>query len=235
VYIAWEDPGNQGIWIDRARDGVRFGSDRLVGSYLPLEETCDILGAQIPAEPDRCVRPNPTVVVDDAHGGGVYVVYGNIEANGSQQIFVSGFDSRLRPVLGNPNADGGVRIGPADDADPSDQFWPTAAFDRLNGRLWVCFYDTTGDRTRRSASYACVVSSDGRRWRGPVRVASVASNETVSPARDFQFGDYEGLAVAGGVAHPIWTDSRELQTSQEEIFTARVTYRDLIRAFAGSA
>jgi hypothetical protein len=157
-------------------------------------------------------------------------VYGNIEANGSQAIFIAGFDGDLKPLLVNPTGEGGVRIGPLDDSVPSDQFWPAAALDTLNGRLWVCFYDTTGDRTRRSASYSCLASSDGRKWLGPVRVATVASNLTVPPARHFEFGDFEGLAVARGVAHPIWTDSRELQTAREEIYTTRVTFRDIVRA-----
>jgi hypothetical protein len=132
-------------------------------------------------------------------------------------------------VLGNPDADGGIRIGLADDF-PSDQFLPAAAFDSANRRLWVCFYDTTGDRTRRSASYSCAASGNARTWVGPVRVATVASSETVPPARRFEFGDFEGLAIADGVAHPMWTDSRELQTAREEIYTARVRFADLVKA-----
>jgi len=36
----------------------------------------------------------------------------------------------------------------------------------------------------------------------------------------FGYGDYEGLAVAGGAAHPMWTDSRA--RSGSEIWTARL-------------
>ena len=61
-------------------------------------------------------------------------------------------------------------------------------------------------------------------------VASVASDETSYPAFSFQYGDYEGVAVAGGVAHPIWTDSRRNQDTttgcsrglMEEVFTTSV-------------
>jgi hypothetical protein len=58
-------------------------------------------------------------------------------------------------------------------------------------------------------------------------VSSVASNEVHAPALDFQFGDYEGLAVAGGIAHPVWTDARDLQARGEEIYTSTLTAADL--------
>ena len=41
------------------------------------------------------------------------------------------------------------------------------------------------------------------------------------------YGDYEGLAVSAGVAHPIWTDSRQLRTLREELYTTRLTAADL--------
>jgi len=108
---------------------------------------------------------------------------------------------------------------------PSDQFWPASAFDPATGLLWVCYYDTRWDDTRRTASYACAATPNGRRWIGPKRVASVASDESRPPAARFEFGDYEGLAVARGLAHPIWTDSRELPRQLEEIFTTGAQLR----------
>ncbi len=46
-----------------------------------------------------------------------------------------------------------------------------------------------------------------------------------------QTGDYEGLVAFGGIAHPIWTDSRRNQETtsswprglMEEVFTAAVS------------
>jgi len=52
-----------------------------------------------------------------------------------------------------------------------------------------------------------------------VPAATSYSNLTVRAATSFEYGDYAGLAVANGVAHPMWTDSRELATSGEEIYT----------------
>jgi hypothetical protein len=92
----------------------------------------------------------------------------------------------------------------------------------------VCFYDTAADATRRTARYTCTASADGgATWAVPRAVASVASDETRKPAYSFQYGDYAGLAVAGGVAHPIWTDSRDLRVRGEEIYSTTLTPADL--------
>ena len=60
-----------------------------------------------------------------------------------------------------------------------------------------------------------------------MRAASVPSDETQPGADLRQYGDYEGLVVANGVAHPIWTDSRHLRTLQEEIYTTVLTEADM--------
>jgi hypothetical protein len=118
-------------------------------------------------------------------------------------------------------------VAPAPRRTRPDQFWPASAVDQSTGALWVCFYATDGDPARKRAFYSCTVSRDGgRTWAARVHAASVASDET-QPGADFrQYGDYEGLAVANGVAHPIWTDSRDLATLQEEIYTTRLTLAD---------
>jgi len=56
-------------------------------------------------------------------------------------------------------------------------------------------------------------------WTAPRRAAHVFSDETGRNAAPFQYGDYVGVAAAGGVAHPMWTDSRNLGRLAEEIYT----------------
>ena len=82
-------------------------------------------------------------------------------------------------------------------------------------------------------------SSDGGATFAPnVRVSTASSNEHdcnglfPCPAINYgnQQGDYSGLVAFGGLAHPIWTDSRRNQDSiagcnvgaMEEVFTATV-------------
>ena len=66
----------------------------------------------------------------------------------------------------------------------------------------------------------------GTTFAPPVHAASVASDETVAGALG-QFGYYQGIAVANGVAHPIWTDTRDLGTLDEEIYTTALSEADL--------
>jgi hypothetical protein len=64
--------------------------------------------------------------------------------------------------------------------------------------------------------FSCTSFRDGLDWTPPTAVASVPSDETQAAAFKGgvgrEYGDYEGLTVAAGVAHPAWTDSRRLRT-----------------------
>ena len=72
------------------------------------------------------------------------------------------------------------------------------------------------------AWFSCTYSHDGRSWAPVRRVASAASNERAAGADYGEYGDYESIVGAGGIAHPIWSDSRDLRRRAEEIFTARI-------------
>jgi hypothetical protein len=187
-------------------------------------------GIVIPAQPRTCVNSNPTVAVDASGGrysGRVYVSYARTEFRGRQAAHVAVFDSRLTPLLPDPDTREGRAVAPASAARGADQFWPQPAVDRTTGVVWMCFYDTLGDTERRRAFYSCTLSANGgRSWRRPLRAATVASDET-QPRATGHYGYYQGVAASGGVAHPIWTDTRDLAVFGEEIYTTRLTEADL--------
>jgi hypothetical protein len=231
VYVAWTNAGRR-VLVDRSADGTRFGVDVLVDVAAGYpSDGCGAGGTAIPAQARRCVTPAPLVSVDRTSGtfsGRVYVTYSAAGDDGRQQdVFVAAFDSVLAPLLGSA-AGARVPINQADGGIASDQFLPVAAVDQARGDIWVCFYDTTGDRRRIKSWFSCSASADGgATWPRPVRAASVSSNETVRTASEFGFGDYEGVAVANGVAHPMWTDSRDLKVFREEIYTTVLTRTNL--------
>jgi hypothetical protein len=112
----------------------------------------------------------------------------------------------------------------------SSVYWSTTTrraliADPESGQLWVCYYESGRRRARKIARYACTASDDGgETWSRPRPVARVASDETGKRAnRANGYGDYEGVAVRGGVAHAIWTDGRDLHGWGEEIYSASVT------------
>ena len=213
VYVVWDDIAARTISIARSTDGGRhFDRMRLVANERsPRSASCDPPGTSIPAHPRRCVTAGATVTVDDSSGryaGRVYVSYADARQNRGWPVFVAAFDPALRPL-------GEKLVDPADGATPSDQFQPAAAVDSSTGTLWACFYETNGDPRRIRAVYSCATSSDGgSSWSRPVGAASVASDEAERGANRVGYGDYQGLAVAGGLAHPIWTDSRSARDAE---------------------
>jgi hypothetical protein len=221
VYVTWDDIAARTISIARSTDGgVHFGRTRLVAKERsPRTASCDPPGTSIRADPRRCVTADATVTVDNSSGGyagRVYVSYADGRSHG-WRVVVAAFDPALEPL-------GKKRVDPAEGTTASDQFQPAAAVDSTTGTLWVCFYDTSGDPRRVHAVYSCAISSDGSRtWSRPVGAASVPSNEAQSDANRIGYGDYQGLAVAHDLAHPIWTDSRELVTLKEEIYSTTLT------------
>ena len=232
VYVVWDDVSDYRVGIARSTDGgAHFESERTVApfSLAPIPHCGS--GVVIRAVRATCIHANPIVSVDNSGGptsGRVYVSYLNVGIGRDLGIFVGVFSSRLRPlgVAGDPGQ--GVEVVPVrggrNRGDNPDRFWPQSAVDTSSGALWVCFYDTTGDPEGRRAYYSCTVSLDGgKRFAKPVRAATAPSDETQPGADQREYGDYEGLAVANGVAHPMWTDSRDLATLGEEIYTTRLT------------
>jgi hypothetical protein len=227
VYVAWDDPTGYRLEIARSTDGgAHFEPERTVVSFTIVPIPACGSGILIPASLRVCLHANPIVAVDRSRGprsGRVYVSYAHTDLGGDEGVIIKAFDSRLRALNGD-----GTPVAPAPRARLPDQFWPASAVDPSSGAVWVCYYDTGGDPTRKKAFYSCTVSRNGgRTWARRVHAASVPSEET-QPGTDLrQYGDYEGLAVANSVAHPIWTDSRNLKTLKEEIYTTRLTEADL--------
>jgi hypothetical protein len=222
VYAAWTNVSHA-VFVARSSDGGEsFGPAATVQSDTFFASVCYFLriSTPVPAQSRRCVTTTPTVV---ASRTGVTVVYARPAPNGrGLDVFARSYD-RLLTARHKAR-----RVNPPDGKVASDQFEPVAALDPRSGLIWVCFYDTKGDPARQSVRFSCTASTNGIRWRAPRPVASVRSNETRAPATRFQYGDYQGLAVGrDGVAHPVWTDSRDLQRRGEEIYTTALTVDEL--------
>jgi hypothetical protein len=216
VYLTYVKLATGAIVATRSTDGgSTFAPPRQIASFRDTySQSCEGEDANIHAVPAqflRCVSPLPQIGVGR---DGVYVTFGDRESNGTQGIFLVWLTADLvaAPLQ---------RVGPPD-SSRSDQFWPALAVDRRTGDIWVCYYDTTGDSSRKSTWFTCTVSRDGRHWADPLRAAESPSNESTGEADQNQYGDYEAVVAADGVAHPFWTDSRHLLTEQEEVYTAAI-------------
>lgn len=234
LYVAWHDISAFHVNIAMSTDGGRsFGGEQQVVAFAIVTIPACAAGIVIPAQKLTCVQPNPGLSVDTSTGryaGRVYVTYTLTDFQGDKGIAVTAFDSRLRPLVGYAVDKKPLLVAPTPSSVNADQFWPASAVDPSSGTVWVCFYDTRGDAKRTSAFYSCTFSTDGGgRWARPFHAASAATDETQPGADTREYGDYEGLAVAGGTAHPIWTDGRGLPAREEEVYTTTLTTADAKR------
>ena len=231
LYVAWNDWYANTIAFNRSFDGGQtWDSQRVVAKKtLPFD-------IAIPAERFRGALVYPACDVDrskGAHRGRLVCSWMDLTSAGVTDILVSYSDDK-GATWSAPR--------PATDqfAFPVDRFNHWLSVDPTNGIVNVAFYDTRNDTTgsRYMTDTYLSRSSDGASFGANVRVSTVSSNEHdcdgVFPCSAINYGnqqgDYEGLVAYGGVAHPVWTDSR-LQTSSvngcrfpamEEVFTASV-------------
>jgi hypothetical protein len=230
VYVAWNDVGEFSLQIARSTDGgARFDRQVRVAGFASIWIPHCGSGIVIPALPRTCVQANPIVSVDASGGrysGRVYVSYARTEFRGYQAAHVAVFTPALERLYRDPETREGRPVALAPRGRRSEQFWPQSAVDQATGAVWVCYYDTLGDPERRRAHYTCTASRNGgRTWLKPVRVAAAASDAT-QPGAAGGYGYYQGLAAGHGVAYPVWTDTRDLASAGEEIYTARLTLAD---------
>jgi hypothetical protein len=228
VYLTWFDTALSRVELARSRDGGRtFDLTHFVAQpVIAASDTCYPYGTPIPAQPKRCIAPVPVVTVDTSSGrfrGRVYVTFSGAGANGTQDVYLAAFDPSLQPLFGNPHERSFFpQVNPPDRGGGADQFLPVSALDASDGTLWVCFYDSGTDGQRSLAWFRCTASRDGgKTWTRLLAAASGPSDQSGGGADPFEYGDYEALAVADGVAHPFWTDTRN-KGDKGEIYTTRL-------------
>jgi hypothetical protein len=200
----------------RSVDGGRtFAQRRTIASFTnPYSEDCE--GVSLPPQSRFCIPPTPSAVADAS--GRLLVVWGDEGPNGTADLHFARLSPALR-LLEPPH-----RIGPPD-RELADQFDPSLAFDRSDGAVWACFMDTDGDPYRRRAWPTCMVSRDGgRSWSTPVHVTAPPSDETQTASNLRGYGT-TAVVAERRIAHVLWTDTRNILTTGEDIFASRVPER----------
>lgn len=237
LYVAWNDYDANAIVFNRSFDGgATFGQPVTVARKRLAFD----LG--IPAESFRGALVYPSCDTDRSDGanrGRLVCAWMDLTSAGVTDIFASYSDDR-----------GATWSAPAPVTDrlgvPVDRFNQWLSIDPVTGDVNVAFSDTRNDTTGSrymTDAYLARSADGGQSWPGTdVRVSAVSSNERdcggVFPCAGInygnQYGDYEGLVAFGGVAHPVWTDSRNqlgplagcrTNLAMEEVFTATVRPR----------
>ena len=197
VYLAGID-GKLGLWVTRSTDrGSSFEAPRSVTPLLndPARQQCAIsTDGPLPFELTNCIGPNPMLLL---RGSRVFIVYGDIGANQTQDVFVAALDSDLKRIFR-------TRVNPPD-RGRTDQFFPAAAIDQETGVLAACWYDTTYDPNKHRAWFTCSTSANGRTWQAPVRAAA----EPTTPSDLYNSLPISPIVVAAeGSFRAFWPDGR---------------------------
>jgi len=233
LYVAWNDIAANTIAFNRSFDaGATWDTQRVISSkVIPFD-------IRIPAESFRGALVYPACDVDRSggtHRGRLVCSWMDLAGNGTTDIFTSFSDDK-----------GSTWSLPKTATDQLafavDRFNHWLSVDPTNGVVNISFYDTRNDTTGfrfMTDTYLSRSSNGGASFDANTRVTDVSSNEHdcnglfPCPSINYgnQQGDYEGLVAFGGVAHPIWTDSRRNQEPapgcttrglMEEVFTASV-------------
>jgi hypothetical protein len=224
VYVAWPDTASRQLRIRRSDDGgATFGAVRAIAT------TTDSYDIGIPAMCQRRALIYLTLAVDRSPGaqkGSVYAAW--TDRQGASEPGCAGTTGNTNVYLSASRDKGATWSAPIivhGNPANTDQFNQWMDVDPADGTLHVTFYDTRDDAQRKKTHVYYTSSADGgKTWQKEIKVTSAPTDETASPADiGNQYGDYNGLVVYRGAAHPSWTDRRaQSPGGKEQIYTATV-------------
>lgn len=212
VYVAGID-AKIGLWVARSTDeGRTFGTPRRAAPLLanPAQQCSLTVDSPLPNEEKTCFGPNPTVLAGPTQ---VMVVYGDVGANGTYNVYASVLDRDLKLV-------GHSEVSPPD-TTKTEQFFPTAALDPVTDVTWACWFDTTFDPHGHRAWFTCSASRTGRTWSAPLAAAAAPTDTADVYGATVKLGVAASVAARGGVAHAFWPDGRIIDNGFD-IFTVAI-------------
>ena len=232
VYAAWNDYAANAIVFNRSFDGgITWGTPHTVAGKRAAFQI------NVPAEFNRGALVYPSCDADRSsgpHRGRLACAWMDLTTAGFSDVFLSFSDDK--------GTTWSAPLPVTDSLTGVDRFNQWLSTDAVTGDVNVSFYDTRNDSTgkRYETDIALARSTDGGASFDPnVVVTDAKSNEHdcagVFPCAAINYGnqqgDYSGLVAFGGLAHPIWTDSRNnlapapgcpRNLTMEEVFTATV-------------
>lgn len=199
-------PGPSTIYVNldaNAASSDGFGSPVLVS-------TTQVGGFDtIPPQQVRTIAAEANLAWDRSggpHNGRVYLAYTDsvAPANQNTKIYVRYSDDSGKTWS--------APVAVSDDKSDSSEFLPSIAVDQTDGDVVVAWYDARNDANDVKTQFFAAVSSDGGQSFSPnVPVSVGMSDATADGLNGFgqgnQYGDYTGVAFAGGILYPAWTDN----------------------------
>ncbi len=196
-----------------------------------------------PAQDTRGVNSFASIAVDtdasSANFGNLYVVYDDFPSGTSSGTNLNVY--MRRSTNGGSTWSSAVKVN--DDTGSATQFFPWVAVDEGTGNVVVSWYDTRNDSNNTRTQTFFSYSTDGGQTFSANQQVAAASSAFSNSSIDYsdentsdnssgngnQYGDYAQIAISGGIAHPIWTDTRQFfpsnssNAAKEDVGTAAVT------------
>ena len=217
LYVAWDDYGDTPtgqVMIARSTDyGQTFSAPTVIAP------TSSGFGAELPDYAVdtgfgiRSVGPMPALAVDPANGT-LYAAWADTSAAGP----------RMHIYLSRSSDGGGTWSSPQriDAGNPNDAWQPALAVDAGDGRsphtVSLAWYDRRDDPGNKLYRVYYTQSTDGGQTFSPQIGVSDQQSDPTFDANGT--GDYMEMADVSGVAHPVWTDTRN---GHNQMFTAPIT------------
>lgn len=220
VYFFWPAYLSRTIRLKRSADGGES-----FGASVVVAETEAAYSFPLPAQETHKSRVYVAAGADLTDGpfaNSLYVVWGDTTAPVSNDPAAN--HARIQVAY---SRDGGdtwtvTTPHPVNDAGSVDRWHPFLAVGP-DGTIHIIFYDTRNFPTRTGVDLFYTYSSDGgASWSAPVRVSSMGSPNIDNP---FEFGDYNGLDVAGNNVVASFSDNRsESGTTDDsvDVYAARI-------------
>jgi endonuclease YncB( thermonuclease family) len=159
--------------------------------------------------------------------GRLYLMYTDETVNENNDTNV------LVRTSGDDGATWSTPVQVNDDATTTSQFLPKIATDPVSGRVAVCWHDCRHDTANDKAME--LFCSDALPTAGaPVFTPNVQVSDgaSISNGQGVEFGDFMGLAMGAGVAHPSWADTSNSTGNNPNGTSSFDAYSDRVVLFA---
>ncbi len=225
VYLAASDGVDRVMRVMRSPDGG--------ASFLPSVAVALVRAQWYTSQPSHCRRQSlvhASITVDRSNGphrGMVYLTWADYAAGtyaGSCPDACNPTTSCDTEVYVTRSSDDGRTWSlPTSFPDPQrgrDRYFQWSRVDPSTGALYVAYKESGIAEHRIETDVFLSRSTDGGlTWSPALRLSSASSDASGS---SFQYGDYQGLAVAQGEVFAAWSDYRNPEDA--EIYVGRVTF-----------
>jgi endonuclease YncB( thermonuclease family) len=158
----------------------------------------------IPAQASRSVDSETGLVFDrnpaSPHFGRLFLLY-------TDELVQESDDTNI--MVRHSDDNGSTWSAPVQvntDATARSQILPKIAADPATGNIAICWHDARNSASNVATEIYCDTTTPAT-YPAFVGNVPVSDGVSISNGAGVEYGDYTGLAVGGGIAHPVWADT----------------------------